>query len=309
MSDLFIIPQSEESIIAKIENDTISEIRQIDISWNSKNVVTENKLIVSLCFETSTLYIYDILGNLLFKKNGMNYKAINYKNNIVYLGGEHNERKMSYSIDGDMFSIINLEESNIKAHSKHVPIKRVDGKSIDDILIHGNDLILVDNIMYPKYLIEYDISSPESPKHTDTITLPNNGTYEHIIKGDINNDWLILYSSTIGMGGFSSHITISGKTEGYLSISKSFTDNLDKEKSNSNIETVNYLDIAIFDNYLYILRTDGLGYIDLNKTISNDKFKLVKTNISNIERLIKSPCGNLIAINKNDYELIKKNSN
>ena len=304
MNDLFIIPQLEHSIIAKIENETIVEVGQINISFNSKNIITENKLIVSLCFESKSLKIYDILGKLLFKKLGENFKAINYKNNIVYLGGEHNERRRSYSINGDMFSIINLEESNIKAHSKHVPIKRVDGKSIDDILIHGNDLILVDNMVYPKYLIEYDISSPESPKHTKTITLPNNGTYEHIIKGDINNDWLILYSSTVGMGGSSSHITVSGLTEGHLSVSRSFTYNFDKEKTTSKQVNLYYYDIALIDNHLYILRTDGLGYIDLNKAISNDKFKLVKTNISNIEKLIKSPCGNLIAINKNDYELI-----
>lgn len=52
MNDLFVIPQSDNSLIAKIEDETIIEVGRINISYNSKNIITENKLIVSLCFES-----------------------------------------------------------------------------------------------------------------------------------------------------------------------------------------------------------------------------------------------------------------
>jgi len=38
VKDIFIIPQSNASIIARVKNGTISEIKTIDIPYNSKTV-------------------------------------------------------------------------------------------------------------------------------------------------------------------------------------------------------------------------------------------------------------------------------
>lgn len=301
MDDLIVIPQFKESILASVKDDVVTEIRKIDISYTSRSVITENKLIVSICFKTGMLTIHNLQGDLLLKKEGANYRVINVKKNIVYLGGKYvRKRRRKTALKGEMFSIINLEEVNIKIRTIDLPIKVVEGKSIDDLLINGDELILVDNIIYPKYLLKYDISVPETPVHTETITLPNNGTYEHIVKGDINRDWLIIYSSTVGAGGVSQFITISGKTEGRLHIHHSPA-LLDDEDA----ELLYFVDIALVDNYLYILRTDGLGYVDLNKEILNESFRLVKTKHSTIKKLIKSQNMQLIAIYENGYELVK----
>lgn len=299
MNDLIVIPQLKKSFIARIKNDVITEIARIDISFNSKSIITENKLIVSLCFDTKTLSVHNALGDLLLKKENVNYTSINTKNNIVYLGGE-------YFNKGEMFSVLNLEEVNFKINTIDFPIKVEKWKSIDDILINGTDLILVDNIVFPKYLIKFDISSPEIPKHIETLELPNNGVYEHIIKGDINNDWMVLFSSTAGRYCSAQHITISGKTEKYLYLHKHFY-HYDGYKSNKVIDNLSYryTDIALIKNHLYILRTDGLGYIDLNKKISDEKFKFIQTTNSNIKRIIKYQNDKLIAICENGYELIK----
>lgn len=294
MNNLVVIPQHKQSIIARIENNTITEIGKIDVSMSSKSIITENNLIVSLCSISETLQIHNLSGDLLFKKENTNYKAINFRNSIVYLGGEYkSELKRDISNKGEMFSVMNLDEINFDINSMDLPIKVIEGKSIDDILINGNDLILVDNIIYPKYLIKYDISSPITPIHIETIGLPNNGTYEHIIKGDMNNDWLILYSYSVGRDGSSEHITITGKTKGSLHThTPPFLPKKQAEKSS-------FMDIALIRNHLYILREDGLGFIDLNKKISNESFEFIKTSNSNLKRIIKSQNDNLIAIYDN----------
>lgn len=305
MNDLVIIPQSNKSIIANIENDTIKEIARIDIPFNSKSIITKNELVVSLCYESNSMKIHSLKGDLILEKENTNYKAINFKENTVYFGGEyHNGLGRDSYNKGEMFSVINLEELELKINLIDLPIKIIEGKSIDDILINGNELILVDNIIYPKYLIKYDISLPNNPEHIVTDLLPYNGTYEHIIKGDINCDWMIIYSSTVGRGGSSQHITVSGKTHGHLALHNSFPPSFDEDRLDKEDNSYSYKDIALIKNNLYILRTDGLGFIDLNKNISNRKFKPVKTDLSNISRIIKSQSDKLIAVNESGYELI-----
>lgn len=307
MGELIVIPQSKSSIVASIKNGEIIEIGKIDISFNSKSIITKNNLIVSLCFNSKTLNIHNKQGDLLLQKENVKYSAINFKDNCVYLGGEYDRVLGRNSlIKGEMFSIINLEELNFRINTIELPIKEINGKSIDDILINGTDLILVDNIIYPKYLIKYDISSPNLPKHVGNISLPNNGTYEHIIKGDINNDWIILFSSTVGREGSNQHITVNGKTQGHQSLHHPFPSDFVIENSEKVSEKLVYLDISLINDRLYILRNDGLGYVDLNKRISNKNFKRTKTKNSNFERIIKTKCERLIAINKSGYELIDK---
>lgn len=307
MNDLVIIPQSNKSIIANIENDTLREIEKIDIPFNSKSIITKNELVVSLCYESSSMKIHTLKGDLIFEKENTNYKAINFKENTVYFGGEYSNRRLGHNsyYKGEMFSLLNLDVLDFKTNIIDLPIKTIDGKSIDDILVKGNELILVDNVIYPKYLITYDISSPHNPVHVETDSLPNNGTHEHIIKGDINDDWMIIYSSTASSFGSYQHITISGKTHGHLHLNNSFLSSFDEVRLFKKYNLYSYKDIALIKNNLYILRTDGLGFIDLNKNISNRKFKSVKTHLSNISKIIKSHSDKLIAVNESEYELIK----
>jgi len=306
MNNVIVIPQNKNSIIASIENETITEIGKIAIPFNSKSIITKNSLIVSLNFDSNSLNIYNLDGDLLFRQENAYYKAINFKNNIVYLGGENKIPLGRDSRKGEMFSVINLENINFELKTIDLPINAIEGKSIDDILINKNELILVDNLIFPKYLIKYDISLPNTPVHISKEKLPNNGTYEHIIKGDINNDWFVIFSSTTGRGGSYKHITISGKTKGHLLVQSSlYPFFYDDEESKKELKSYSFRDIALVENYLFILRTDGLGYIDLNKKIANENFKFINTNISNISKIIKSNSGKLIAVNEDRYVLIR----
>jgi hypothetical protein len=299
MATCFIIPQSGQSIIAQLINGEIHEIRKIDIPFQSKSVITENNIIVSICFELKSLKIFNVEGVLLKEINNVSYKAIACKKNTVYFGGEFTDDDTDYHVKGEMFSVIDFNNLDFQLSEITLPIHVVMGKSIDDILINENRLILLDNVVYPKYILEYDITNPSEPVHIKTKHLPNNGTYEHIIKGDINNEWMIIFSSTAGRGGVSQHITISGKKEEILSIDKPW------HTINKRIPGYTFEDICLKDHFLFILRSDALGFIDLNKTISKRNFKKLKIALTQFHSIIKSPCNTLILINENSYEKIE----
>jgi len=308
MNRLFIIPQLNKSVIAQINNINIQEINQIDIPFNSKSVITENNLIIALCFDLKALRIFDINGMLIDEKLNFNYKSIACEKNIVYFGGEFNivnlgvEYNNESLIFGETFSLIDFEISNFYLIEIDLPIDLIQGKSIDDILINGNQLVLVDNVQFPKYMIMYDISTPNNPVHTRTDELPNNGTYEHIIKGDINNNWMVLFSSSYGERGSSQYISISGKKEGRLSVYRS------RRQEDSGILSLIFNDICLIDNNLFILLNDDLGYIDLNEEISISKFKKIPTKQTDLKRIFKSPDNSLIVISENEFERVELNN-
>lgn len=298
MVPYFIIPQSGKSIIAQIINGEIHEIRKVDIPFQSKSVITENNTIVSICFDLKSLKIHNIQGVLLKEINNVSYKAIACKKNTVYFGGECTDDDTDNYAKGEMFSVIDFNNIDFQLSEIELPIQVVMGKSIDDILINENRLILLDNVVYPKYILEYDITNPSAPFHIKTKHLPNNGTYEHIIKGDINNQWMVIFSSTAGRGGVSQHITISGEKDETLSIDKPW------HSINKSIRGYTYEDVCLIGHFLIILRSDTLGFIDLKKTISKRNFKKIPSKLTQFHSIIKSPCNTLVLINENAYEIV-----
>jgi hypothetical protein len=316
---LFAIPQEGQSLIARMDGDTIIEVGNIDIPYTSKSVATENGYIVSICFgnkpKASRLKIFDSSGRQLVRKTEYKYRSIACKNNVVYLGGQFNARS------SELFACIDLTDVTFTAEEctaaeLALPTLSVAGKAIDDTLIRNNRLILVDNVMYPKYLFEYDITTPNAPKHIATEELPNNGTYEHIIKGDINDDYLALLSSSVGRSGSYTHITISGKRNVLLRyLTYSVHDDRDKLKSYLNdtpyddtnkierIKRKHIFDIALIGDYLFILGSDGLECLDLRGETTKSSGVPIPCGIKG-ERLLKTPDNRLVVINKREYELV-----
>ena len=297
MNELFVIPQSPNSLLAKVADGIISIVRTIDIPYNSISKITNNNLIVSLCLELEELRICDISGQLITKKTHSPFKALAVKQNTAYLGGEYDNN--DWREQGEMFSIIDLDMAEIELKNIDLPVKVIEGKRIDDILVLDNKLILVDDVVFPKYLFEYDISIPNNPVHIRTKDLPSNRPNETIIKGDINKDWLVLFSETSHMGGWSQHISVSGKTYGHLSLYYTW-----EQKKLGVINPFFYVDICLAANWLLILTNDGLGYLDLKKSISRYNFKKITTKCLSFEKLIKTSAMDVIGVNENNYELI-----
>lgn len=303
MENLFIVPQSNYGIIACIENNEIIKYGAVDIPYQSKSVVSDNLLVITICLGKKELKIHTLSGMLLKTFNQVNFRCIAIKGNVVYLGGQNNDKEFG---SVELFAIEDLDKFNFPLRQINIPMDLRFGKSIDDILIVDNKLILVDNVEFPKYLFEYDITEPSKPIHTSTTDLENNGTYEHIIKGDANKNWLILFSKSAGMFGKSTFITIKGKTSERLDFHMTteyyrnrFPDDLQED------DKYNYRDICLINDNLFVLREDGLYFLDLNGTISKSNLIKIDTTMGNIDKLIKTPCSRIVAVNENNYELIK----
>ena len=209
MKNLFVIPQKTKSIIATIENDKIVNLGPIDIPYVSKTVYCkEHGIFVSINFKEKALKMYRETGEYIGFNNQFNFSSIAIKDDVVYLGGAYKKKKNGL---GELCSLLDLSQIDFKLKQINLPIVAVKNKAIDDIVIVGNKLILLDNIVFPKYIFEFDISNPRVPIHTNTINLPKNGTYEHIVKGDGNEKWLGIKSSTVGDFGQAQHLNILGE--------------------------------------------------------------------------------------------------
>jgi len=306
MNDLIVLPHPPYCILAEIVSDEVQILRKLNIPPESKNIVLDNGLIVSLAIKHPMLRIFNQEGKMLYRQNVGDYMCLNHKNNVVYLGGSHN-----FVNDGsEMFSILDLSGENYQVIEKEIPVKTVPGKSIDDILILDNSLILVDNVVFPKYIFVYDIGVPANPVHLKTIRLPDNGSYEHIIKGDINDNWLILFSSTSGMGGSSQYITIDGSNNsgqlsthsvyhfGFLQRNR-YVDGQIEQVPESEMASVErplyqFKDICLVENNLFIIRTDGLFKLDLFSEICSENMIPIKTSINDIRKFHKTSSGQII---------------
>jgi hypothetical protein len=210
MKNLFVIPQKTQSVIATIENNQIVNLGAIDIPYVSKTVYCqEHGIFVSINFKEKALKIYRDNGEYIGFNNQFNFSSIAIKGDVVYLGGAYKKKKNGL---GELCSFLDLGQVDFKFKQINLPIIAVKNKAIDDIVIIGDKLILLDNIVFPKYIFEFDISNPRVPIHTNTINLPDNGTYEHIVKGDGNEKWLGIKSSTVGSFGCAQHLTILGDT-------------------------------------------------------------------------------------------------
>jgi hypothetical protein len=303
-NSIFIIPLQGKSLICSFKNNTIKELGSFPKTINSKSIIVNDKYICSI---DSLISIFDINGKLLKQiQSDFIPSCLNSKGNVVYLGGSN--KNTDHKV-GEIFAILDLGNGDFTLELKEIPIKLSYGKSIDDILIFENKLILVDNIVYPKYLLEYDITDLENPKHVMTNELANHGTYEHIIKGELNKDWLILLSSTTGRLGSSDHISIkksitdmssssiSAHQPNYWMLRKS-----EGEYDEASIK--DFSDICLMDNMLYVLVDSSVYSLDLETEHTAENLKKVPSKLSSIQKIIHFANNRMVFIGRNNnYEL------
>ena len=296
INSMFIIPLNHKSLICKIENNEIREVGSFPKTTDSKSIIVNDEFICSI---DSLITLFDIKGNLLKVINSdFEATSLNSKNKVVYFGGKSSDNGTNA---GEIFAILDLGNKDFKLENIQIPIDVSYGKAIDDILIMKNKLILVDDIIYPKYLLEYEITDSKRPKHIETKELENNGTYEHIVKGDLNDNWLVLLSSTVGMGGSSDHIVVEGKTNGHISVHRERQFIRDIKTETQKSESFN--DICLIDNMLYVLVDSTVYSLDLNNEISNSLLKEFDSKLKSINKIIRAPDMKLILISHdNKYE-------
>jgi len=83
------------------------------------------------------------------------------------------------------------------------------GKAIDDVLVDSGELILVDDLVFPKYLFVYALPTGAAlPSNPRIINLPFGRVYEHIHKGQVSPGYVALYSTSTGMFGNGTYVSV-----------------------------------------------------------------------------------------------------
>lgn len=82
------------------------------------------------------------------------------------------------------------------------------GKAVDLLFWRDGDLIAVDDIVFPRWNIVFDVRDPFQPEHVATVQLPAHNSYEQVHMGALGTRYLALYSSGINRGNHSFHLSI-----------------------------------------------------------------------------------------------------
>lgn len=249
---MVIISQNGNSAIVNFDkNGKASTI--LNIPYSSQNAIDSKGNIFILDLKKKELQVYNTKGDLIAFNNQYDCQTIAIKEDILYMGG-HCKKKVMNKIE-EIFAVVSIREIDFGRKQIELPVRKVKlpvvfvaGKSIDDILIVDNLLILVDNIVMPKYNLYFDITTPDNPTYIETELIQDNGTYEHIHKGEINEDWMALLSSTVGRSGNAWHIRVGGKTEGVLTVTNQFRQSARNDDRKNRVEKRNMLFGKLFED-------------------------------------------------------------
>jgi hypothetical protein len=137
-------------------------------------------------------------------------------------------------------------------------------KSIDLVFWDGTRLIAVDNFVIPKWILTYDISDNKAITHLESIKLSVHTTYERVITGAMNHNYMALLSGGINHGNISRYLSIldvSTLTE-IVSWCLFIQDDFDDMPSNQSITVIN---VAFLGDYLLLATLEGVLCAKLNK--------------------------------------------
>jgi hypothetical protein len=123
------------------------------------------------------------------------------KDTTLYIGGE--------GIGGEtLIGKINLDTDQYALVPMEKPKKVNRRKAIDELLLDGDRLVAVDNLVFPKWLWEYDVADPNSPQILRSAMLPKNGANERIVGAAIGRTRIAVNSWTVGRFGSGTHLAI-----------------------------------------------------------------------------------------------------
>lgn len=184
------------------------------------------------------------------------------ENNLFVCGDSETEMLIQYN-----FNSINWHVLDVPNELTHY------GKSIDDIVSDKDYLIVVDNIITPKYILFYIRSSDERLTFSHYKELKSNGPYESIHKGRVSDRFIGTMSEThSGYVGAYQHVSAYDKGDYSKNFSVSrrinfkssnlleeFLENVFGIIPNEKNYQWNYAfnDFALVGNHLFIADNDG----------------------------------------------------
>lgn len=199
------------------------------------------------------------ITNLIALPKDYSALTISIQEDILFVGGKgKNEILGFYDLNNKpKWNLLSIPDELL--HS---------GKAIDDLLIVNNDLIAIDNIVLPKWILKYNITNPAKPIIKDVKKLNTHGTYAEITKSSYSNDLYFILSNTSSMGGAVEHISLldrNFKEIGYFSNVIKYRNRTDYlHDTNDTFYSWNSIEV-VKDLLLISSDNKGLGILDLSK--------------------------------------------
>jgi hypothetical protein len=246
----FLLQKDKETIsVNTLENNEICELKTYIVNkktiWatdGSENLATLNT--VTKLLEIINFHTNEVAQLVLPYK--FEPKSVLLNSDNLFVGG---------ILQNEMLVQFHLKTQ--KWYSLDIPDEfKYPGKAIDDLLANETQLIAIDNIVYPKYLIYYNLIMTGKVSLSHVLELKGTGTYENITRGFHTENYLGLISDTWGECGAFEFISIYDKKD----MDRSFSLMLKECRDLSQVINKRINDLAIIDNTLFFAdKEKGLG--------------------------------------------------
>jgi hypothetical protein len=129
---------------------------------------------------------------------GARPRALVFHRGVLYVGG---------GAGREILGLFDLTEASPRWVPLDVPAEVLKyGKRVDDLVMDGDRLIAVDNVILPRWLLVYDAAAPRRPRLVRQQELAAHGTYEHVFAASLGPHLLALLSGSVGEGGQGQHV-------------------------------------------------------------------------------------------------------
>jgi len=253
----FLLLNDKETVsLNTYENNEIQESEIFSISEKSIFTTDQKEKVAILDTDKNIITLYEIQTSnetTLPIPYDIKPKTILINGDNLFIGGEMGEEML-----------IQYHMLSDKWYQLEVP-KEVNkwGKAIDDLVVSGNQLIAIDNVVLPKYILFFRLKNTTGKlAFSHFKELKYNSSNEEIFQGRITPNYFGLRSSATYMFGHSEHITIYNS----LNLKKSFAISTERELlDEENVNTFN--DFLIIDNKIVIASKEyGLGLFEIKNS-------------------------------------------
>jgi hypothetical protein len=204
----FVVPRRNASVLCTVDGGRLVEINPVPVPVRGECAVSASGWIAFTLDEGRAIGRAHVDAEPAEQRSfpllamPADYKAhtLAFAGDVLYVGGECGEEVLG------TFDL--AEVAPAWAPVEVPPGLRQQGKAMDDLLVDGDRLIAVDDIVYPKYLVLYDVADPARPRLREVRDIPNHGTYERIHTAALGENWLAILSGTFGRAGAFQHVAL-----------------------------------------------------------------------------------------------------
>ncbi|MCR5888618.1 hypothetical protein LRS06_12755 [Hymenobacter sp. J193] len=199
--------------------------------------------------------------------SGLGVKTLLLDGDWLYLGGGISywgRQHLNSQTEpvGEYFSRLHLADDPAPLTPIPLPVAFGPGKEIDDLQRDAEGRLLVlDNVVMPKYLFLYQLQGQGLPQWLQTHPLVPAGTYETYERASWNEELVVLLSRTVGEGGTGQHLSVLRRPDFKL-LSRAST-YLKRDRITGHLPSplVALRDAVVCGQYVvFVVEGRGLGY-------------------------------------------------